>query len=111
MFEQIKESDWKILRKLHPIALERYCKHVIEELNRTTSNRKQDYHKCYLKVWDILGKRDRKMTKLFDDLKRSNALILLANIKGSNLLTDEEFSQFSEETQERIALILNLRRL
>jgi len=28
----IKESDWKLFRRLHPVALERFCKQVIEEI-------------------------------------------------------------------------------
>ena len=35
---EIKESDWKLFRRLHPVALERFCRQVIEEINQATSN-------------------------------------------------------------------------
>jgi hypothetical protein len=29
---EIKESDWKVFRRLHSVALERYCRRVLEEV-------------------------------------------------------------------------------
>lgn len=54
--------------------------------------------------------RNEKMGWAFDDMRRSKAIILLANIKESGLLTDEEFSQFSPETRENVEVIIKIRR-
>ena len=29
---EFKESDWKVFRRLHSVALERYCRRVLEEV-------------------------------------------------------------------------------
>lgn len=110
MVREIKESDWKLFRRFHPIALERFCKQVIEEINHDTSNCTEDYHKHYLELFRLIMNRNEEMGRAFDDVRRSKAFILLANIRESQLLTDEEFSQFSPETREAIEVILEIRR-
>lgn len=111
MVREIKESDWKLFRRLHPVALERFCHQVIEEINQATSNCTEGFHERYLEVFRLIKKRDKELGWAFDDMRRSNAFILLANIKESDLLTEEEFSQFSPETREGVEVILESRRL
>jgi len=108
MVREIKESDWKLFRRLHSVALERFCQQVIEEINQTT-NCAGDYHERYLAVFNLILERNEQMARAFDDMRRSNAFILLANIRGSQLLTDEEFSQFTPETREAVEVILRIR--
>ena len=110
MAREIKESDWKLFRRLHKVALERFCQRVIEEINHATSNCTEDYHKRYLEVFDLIMDRNEKMAWAFDDIRRSRAIILLTNIRKSDLLTEEEFSQFSPETRESVEVILGIRR-
>jgi len=87
----IKESDWKVFRRLHSIALERYCQRVLEEVMlAATCN--DSYHDCYLKVYRLMQDRDRTIARAFDDLRRSTALVRLVNIISEGLLTDEELS-------------------
>src|SRR5438132_13411745 len=96
---EIKESDWKLFRRPHPVALERFCRQVIEEIKQATSNFSADYHKRYLEVFSLIMKRDEQMGRAFNDVRRSTAIILLTNIREAGLLTDEEFSRFSAETR------------
>src|SRR5438445_3516738 len=98
MFRQVKESDWKVFRRLHKVALERFCQRVIEEINRTTANCDGQYHRCYLKIFRLIEKHDKELGLAFDDTHRSTALLQLANVRGSDL-TEEEFSQFSLDTR------------
>lgn len=110
MVYEIKESDWKLLRRLHRVALERFCRHVIEEISADTSDRADDYHGCFLKVFALVNERDRELARTFDDLRRSNAVILLAGLMGEGLLSEEEFSQFGAEKRVTVAAILRIRR-
>jgi hypothetical protein len=41
----IHESDWRVFRRLHSIALERFCKRVLEEV-RETAACETDYHEA-----------------------------------------------------------------
>ena len=107
---EIKESDWKLFRRLHPVALERFCQAVIEEINQATSDCSGDYHKRYLEVFSLIMNRDEQMGRAFNDVRRSTAIILLTNIREAGLLTDEEFSQFSAETRASVETLLEVRR-
>jgi hypothetical protein len=100
----IKESDWKTFRRLHSVALERYCRRVLDEV-RVAAKCKGDYHDCYRTVYRLIRERDKTLAITFDDPRRSTALILLANMIAEELLTEEELKQFSLETQECIEAI------
>ena len=101
----IKESDWKVFRHLHSIALERYCQRVLEEVRLAAACNDSSYHDCYLKVDRLIRDRDKTMARAFDDVRRSTALVLLLNIINEGLLTDDELKQFSRELQGRIDAI------
>jgi hypothetical protein len=111
MTREIKESDWKLFRRLHAVALERFCRQVIEEISRASGNCADNFHQRYLELFDLILKRNEEMAWAFDDMRRSKAIILLANIQESDLLTEEEFSQFSPETRDAVASILEIRRI
>jgi len=102
----IAESDWKVLRRVHPLALDRYCERVLAEIERVTHNRAQSNHQRYLDVFKIIEQRDREMARIFDDPKRSNALTMLARLRSDGLLTEDEFSSLSPETRSAIELLL-----
>ncbi len=110
MAQEIKESDWKVFRRLHGIALERFCQRVVEEVRSATSSCTTDYHDCYLELFGLMRTRDKEMAKAFNDPRRSNALILLANIKEQGLLTEEELMQFSPDLREAMEVIDRIRR-
>lgn len=103
---EIKESDWKLLRRLHELALERYCRRVLDESEQLHADTSQSAHQRYLALYQLFHQRDKELAQLFNDLRRSNALWQLAAIKGQGLLTDEEFAQFSEQTQYLVAVLL-----
>ena len=99
----IKESDWKVFRKLREVALERYCERVLADIRRITEMPGTSYHERYLKLWKLLRSRDETIAYAFNNPRRSQAIIQLANIVAEDLLTDAELNQFSDETRERLA--------
>ena len=110
MAVEIKESDWRLFRQLHKAALERFCERVLKEVRSTAANDGDSYHDRYLKLFSLIQDRDKAIASMFNDVRRSNALILLANIKQAGLLTAAEFAQFSAETREAIDRIETVRR-
>jgi len=110
MATEIKESDWSLFRRLHKIALERFCERVLQEVRSATAEHADGYHDCYLKVFALIRSRDKTMASAFNDPRRSNAFILLANIKQEGLLTEQELMQFSPEARDAIEAIENVRR-
>ena len=105
----IKESDWKVFRRHSEVALERYCERVLKEVRRTVDASNKTFHERYLELWKLLRRRDKTLQIAFDDQRRSQAIIQLANIVPVDLLTEAELNQFSEETREHIEGIQRLR--
>ena len=103
---EIKESDWKILRQLQSQALERLCKEILQEFEQINADTAKTFHERYLSIYKNLRRRDKDIADIFNGFSRSTALLRLAAIKRHGLLTEDEFSRFSEETQEAIGLIL-----
>jgi hypothetical protein len=101
----IAEADWKVLRRVHPLALERFCERVLAEIEHVTHNSAQSAHQRYLDIFKIV-KRDREMASIFNDPKRSKALTMLARMRSEGLLMTDEFSSLSPETRSAIELLL-----
>src|SRR5438128_2080347 len=110
MATEIKESDWKLFRRFHKIALERFCERVLREVRSAATEHSEGYHDCYLKVFALIRDRDKTIARAFDDPRRSIAFVLLANIKHEGLLTEEELMQFSPEARNAIEAIESIRR-
>jgi len=102
----IKESDWKILRQLDSVALERICKQILLELEQINADNSKSAYQRYLNIFDLVQQRDKEVARIFDDLRRSTALLKLAAMRSRGLLTEEEFSRFSDETQGAVDLFL-----
>jgi hypothetical protein len=77
---EIKEPDWKVLRRVHPLALERFCERVLAEIDRVSRDGATSHHARYLQIFRILQQRDREMARLFDNPRRSHALTMLAQM-------------------------------
>jgi hypothetical protein len=102
---EIREPDWKVLRRVHPLALERFCERVLAEIDRVSRDA-TSHHARYLQIFSILQQRDREMARLFDNPRRSHALTMLAQIRSQGLLTEDEFSNLSPETRGAIQMLL-----
>ena len=105
----IKQTEWKVFRRLHSVALERYCQRVLEEVKLATACN-DSYHDCYLKVYRLIQDRDKTIARTFGNLRRSTALVRLVDIVNEGLLTDEELKQFSQELQVQIDAIKSISR-
>jgi hypothetical protein len=98
----IKESDWKLFRKLRSLALDRFCQRVCSEVARIADETGQTPHERYLAIYQLMREKDRALAEMFDDPRRSTALFQLALIYSQGLLSEEEFAGFAPETRESI---------
>jgi hypothetical protein len=71
VLHSIAETDWKMLRRVHPLALERFCERVLAEIEGVTHNAAQSSHQRYVDIFKIVERRDREMARIFNDPKRS----------------------------------------
>lgn len=104
----IKESDWKHLRELKPVALDRFCNRILLDIQEASSDPEKTPHQRYLMVYKIAKDRDNELGNIFDDLKRSNAVGKLFLMRGKSLLTDEEWNGFSDEIKSQFAQLMKI---
>jgi len=104
--QEINEPDWRVLRRVHPLALERFCERVLAEIDRVSRDGAKGHHARYLQIFRIIQQRDREIARLFDNPRRSHALTRLAQIRSQGLLTEDEFSSLSPETRGAIQMLL-----
>jgi len=109
MQHAIKEADWKLLRTVHPLALERCCDRVLREVERVVQDISMGTHARYKAPFDLVQKRDREIARLFNDPRRSTAMTMLAGLHAEGLLTDEEFSRLSPDTRSTVVTFLTAR--
>lgn len=76
----VPESDWKVFRELRELALQRFCKRVLEELERLRMNASRSHHERYLDVFELLRDRDEELAHAFNDPRRSRMIVQLAGI-------------------------------
>ena len=96
------ESDWKIFRELRELALDRFCKRILDELERLRLDTSRSHHERYLDVFRLLQDRDDEVAHAFNDPRRSRMLIQLAAIHAYDLLEPDEFARFTPETRDTI---------
>jgi hypothetical protein len=105
------EADWRILRELGPIALERFCKRVLEKAAALVNGSPGDAGGChdrYLALYKLIRDQDKELGYAFNDICRSTAQARLISIRNLELLTDAEFMRFSEKTRESVVAFLEL---
>jgi hypothetical protein len=95
----VVESDWKVFRELREVALQRFCKRVLEQLLSVIQDGSRNDHERYLAVFRLLQDRDRQLANAFDGPARSRMMAQLAAIHALGLLSTAELESFTEETR------------
>jgi hypothetical protein len=97
------ERDWKKLRAIQPKALHRFCADILDELHQKSDpDARSDAHETYLDIYRTIHDRDELLSVLFDDWRRSTAVLSLMGWASHGLPTEEEFAPFSDETRARV---------
>ena len=63
MRHEFPESDWKSFSELRLVALERFCKRVLDEVPRFPLDTERSYHQRYLELFHWLGERNDELGK------------------------------------------------
>ncbi len=98
----IPEADWKKLRAIRDLALNRFCARILKELKSEieAAELATDSHKAYLDVYAHMEKRDEELGNLFNDWRRSTALATVISWARSGVLTEGELESLSEDTKK-----------
>src|SRR5260221_13965412 len=99
MSRDIAESDWKILREYHPIALDRFCRRILEEIESVVADSSRSRHQRYLAIYQLIERRDPEIADAVNDMRRSKAAMLMCHLRNLCLLGAEECPRFDRETR------------
>jgi hypothetical protein len=102
------EADWKVFRQLQTLALDRFCRRVLDEVARFIADPAKSSHERYLAVYRLLQDRDDQLADALNNPRRSAALVQLARIRAMGLLTEEEFARFSDRARASVQVFLGL---
>lgn len=106
------ESDWKKLRALRDDALNRFCARALKGTQKRLANSDDDDpHNAYLNVYKYLEGQDDELGSLFNDWRRSTALLTLTGWVQADLVKDEEFEAFTEQTKSSVRTLINIREM
>lgn len=107
---QMSEADWRTLRRLQPVALERLCERILAECVEVASGGGDSAHGRYLKLFDLVRLRNKELAHAFDDVRRSTAILTLIGMYRMGLLADEEFGEFSAEARAAVERTAGIKR-
>ncbi len=107
MQRQFPESDWKYWRKVSQVARERYCTRILHEVAQLAQG-EGSAHSRYQALFKLIEERDETIALVFNNPRRSTAFSQLATAVRDGIVTREELSGFSEETQALVALLKGL---
>ncbi len=96
-------------RELRPIALERLCERILQQIGNISADSSQSKHQRYLKVYQYIHEQDEEISLGFDHNSRSHAFEQILFFRSRNLLDDNEFARFSVELYSNINDIVNQR--
>ena len=105
MSQDIPESDWKVLRQIHPVALERYCQKVLKEIAQVAADTTEGAHPRYRKIYGLVQERDEMIRAVFSGLRRSTGIMQLIMMDAQGLVTEEEIGRFTQSTRDVIARV------
>ena len=110
MRDDFPEGDWRAFRDLHAQALERYCAKVLSDVAAVSESAGLRSHARYLKVYELIQERNNEMAPIFDDPRRSRALMQLALMYRNGLISLDELARFSEETRTKLKSLVERHR-
>lgn len=103
--QSIAEADWKVFRKLHPVLVNRYCQHVLQEIENIGKEDEKSPHERYLAIYQAIQKHDREIELLFNNPRRSSAIMQIMAIQSRGLLMEEERSLFSNHIKDILSTL------
>ena len=99
------ERDWKLLRELKPVTLERLCEQILRRATDIATKPGGTNHQRYIKMWELIQEQNQEIALAFDDHRRSTAFLKILQIHRRGLFTEEEFARFSEETRKHVLAV------
>ena len=100
------EREWKILRRLKPLALERLTRRILDGAQEIIASAEEGKsYDAYIKLYEYIQEQDAIVADCFDDWRRANAIFFLVHWRRHGLITDEEFQAFPPGLRDTVDLL------
>ena len=99
--KDLPEADWKRLRLMKDTLLRRSSRTAIEHVRRFVIGPDDDPHKVYLALYHALQDEDDKIGAMFNDMRRSTAILRLGQMIRYGVIRSDELKEFTQETRDR----------
>ena len=109
MPEHLPEHDWKRWQQLAPTLLNRFCDSVVANA-AAFSTVQSTGHENFIALYRLVDASNDAIAIVFDNRRRSSALLQIAAAVARGMMSDSELNSFSEETQQRVRSIVALSR-
>jgi hypothetical protein len=76
----LREADWKHFKQVRETALQRFFRQVLDDIDAISRDEALTAQERYLKVYELMQARDRKLCAGFDGLSRSSAIFQLMTV-------------------------------
>jgi hypothetical protein len=100
------EADWKALRSMMSMLVERASARALSRTEVILSNREKSAHERYLELVKFVESERALMADLFDDLRRSSARMALARMVHHGVIENEELAVFTKETRATLEMLM-----
>jgi len=110
MSPPIPEADWRQFKRVHGELFERFCARTLDDLAAILKAGDGTAYDRYDRACKLLKSRDKELRRVFDDFRRSTAVWQLGIMRRMDLLTDEDLSVFSTQTQKQVQAIASIGR-
>lgn len=94
----ISEPDWRVFKQVQPLALDRLCHRILDESRAVCDDESLSAHGRYLKLYELIHKRDKDIQRAFDEFSRTTAIACLTTMRQLGLVTESELGRFSDDT-------------
>ncbi|MCZ6803211.1 MAG: hypothetical protein O7D86_04565 [Proteobacteria bacterium] len=95
------ESDWKKFKIIRDNALQALCESILADTKNIIDNDSKDFHSRYLDLYELVRKKDKKISQVFDGLSRSKATIQLMQLRAMGLVSEPELIELTTEFEEQ----------
>jgi hypothetical protein len=106
----IAECDWKVFKELHAIAMDRFFEETVKQMQPLLWTKNKTAQERFWAALDYATERRKLAARLFDDPRRSAAIMMAAALYAREIMTEEELSRFGPETREKIRTIADIGR-
>lgn len=102
LMDKIPEPDWKVFKRQHLVLHERFVEAELETLNHLFEDREMSPISRFESLADAVKKSKKRESELFDDYRRSTAVLHILKWMDAGLLSEKEFLEYSAEVRDRL---------